>query len=385
MAKVYRQVGQVISKARKARAYTQAKLAKAVGCSQPALSAWEAGDSPPSEEFLDRLATELDLSPSQLRGLIDEAVTRRDVAASDLESEFTHRAIEKARKLFPNGFEIELVAPEQLPVVGNASVKQEWVTNLSSQCNYRIYWFTDFLLQNLASDQRDERQILNSFANALEDVANSPVLEKLLEQNECGRIEHLFLWSGVAYLDLTQSTIERLSVNLVRFIKRLLEISICAVYIEGYGEISSENNQPTDCMHAHISKFLNGNSINERVRSWSDIQHRSRYICGDFWSNGDSLVVYRDIDPEPIQPPLGYRRLRPSFDFYSDPNAYSSLKSKDISNSAINDFGIRWLAPLRVEMLHIHLRAIYEIVSNEGKMCAPIETASKPETVSVDD
>ena len=380
MARQFEKIGRELSASRKSLGLRQSELADIVGCRQPALSAWERGENAPSHEYRQKLCDALSLNVTRFEKLIDEANLSADrksqnirVDEGELESAFARRAINAARSIFgENSLEIELVAPEKLPVVDNVLLQKEWAQNLSRGCNYRIYWFTDFLLQNLSRDPDDEGTLL-SFASALRDIVRNNNFESG-GGAATGMIEHIFIWSDCAYLDLTKSEMKSLRNKMVRFLQQILILPLNRVFIEGCGQVGEGTPNNANCMLDHIDKYTSyrfGRDNNEErdTSIFSEIHYLTRFICGDFWSNGDSLVVYRHSDPHLYKRPMGYRQLRRGYSFYKEPGYYPEIDPEDMSLDGELGAGARWLMPNRVDTLHAHLSEIREIILDQKNLC----------------
>ncbi len=356
-------IGQAIRDARKALKKRQGPFSESLGISQATLSAYEIGSVIPPNPRIEKIAAELNLDANNLLQLAATDRANRHLkgySAVGLISEDQENAgsltanshqqdataiksylhLMRERMDDAGSFSIELVAPEELPVVDNEMVQAEWAENLLTGCTYRIHWFTDFLLANLGKDMEDAYAALESFVTALKSVNRQ--LQQQAEQAgsrseaDFGKVEHLFMWSGSCQLDLSKPQLEKCSTRMVQFVRKLTKVEGNCVFIEGEGEIKREvkgeiaeggkKELPAKKMFDHIDNFLtikrDGKivrlrEIEEQFGQFSDVQVTAGYITGDFWSNGDSVFVFRFEDRYSEYDPIGCRRVRTGPDMFS--------------------------------------------------------------------
>lgn len=364
--------GAVIRAARKAQSLTQQQLSQLITVSQPALSGWENGSSYPSVEHVTALSQVLKIDEHHLSSLIkSESIctqqhlhTLKALSVDDHREQIVLTAVHEARHTFGMQYNVDIVLPSILPLT---ILESEWAKSMQSGCQYRVYWFTDFLLQNLVWDPFGVMSNLESFLEQLRSIAT-----RCANTEQPRAIEHYFCWSGTAFVDATDNTIRRLAKNIANFANTLDSIPLNTLLVDNSHKPDQTTNIASQ-VHSHILAHTlahrDHTKPSDPLHGSRIIQQHARPICGNYWTNGDSVVQYSPIDPECNRPPVTYRVCS------SIQNHLSESRNGESFAPVSSPL---WVPVMQSELLKFHLSEIRVEVKNSANTSVLCESKREP-------
>ena len=139
-----RSLGAFLRRLREERELTQKQVARDLGISQSALSAWESGQTLPPRPQIERIAGALGVSVEQLEAYFEKAESEESYAPRSL-GRIHFQASEHVKRYGPDNLSIWILGASNLSVMESTLVQERWRANLGRGLDYNLIWFLDLV------------------------------------------------------------------------------------------------------------------------------------------------------------------------------------------------------------------------------------------------
>jgi transcriptional regulator with XRE-family HTH domain len=139
-----RSLGAFLRRLREERELTQKQVAKDLGISQSALSAWESGQTLPPRPQILRLAAVLGVGVDALESYFEKAESEESYAPRTL-GRIHVQAAEHVKRYGPDNLSIWILGATNLSVMESTFVQERWRANLNRGIDYNLIWFLDLV------------------------------------------------------------------------------------------------------------------------------------------------------------------------------------------------------------------------------------------------
>jgi len=139
-----RSLGAFLRRLREERELTQKRVAKELGISQSALSAWESGQTLPPRPQIERIAAVLGVGVEALESYFEKAETEENYAPRSL-GRIHVQAAEHIKRYGPDNLSIWILGATNLSVMESTFVQERWRANLMRGIDYNLIWFLDLV------------------------------------------------------------------------------------------------------------------------------------------------------------------------------------------------------------------------------------------------
>ncbi len=139
-----RSLGAFLRRLREERELTQKRVAKELGISQSALSAWESGQTLPPRPQIARIAAVLEVGVDALESYFEKAESEESYAPRTL-GRIHFQASEHVKRYGPDNLSIWILGATNLSVMESTLVQERWRANLSRGIDYNLVWFLDLV------------------------------------------------------------------------------------------------------------------------------------------------------------------------------------------------------------------------------------------------
>lgn len=139
-----RSLGAFLRRLREERELTQKQVARDLGISQSALSAWESGQTLPPRPQIERIAGVLGIGVDQLETYFEKAESEESYAPRSL-GRIHAQAAEHVKRYGPDNLSIWILGATNLSVMESTSVQERWRANLGRGLDYNLIWFLDLV------------------------------------------------------------------------------------------------------------------------------------------------------------------------------------------------------------------------------------------------
>lgn len=139
-----RSLGAFLRRLREERELTQKRVAKELGISQSALSAWESGQTLPPRPQIVRLADVLGVGAEALEAYFEKAESEESYAPRSL-GRIHFQAAEHVKRYGPDNLSIWILGATNLSVMESSFVQERWRANLGRGIDYHLIWFLDLV------------------------------------------------------------------------------------------------------------------------------------------------------------------------------------------------------------------------------------------------
>jgi len=139
-----RSLGAFLRRLREERELTQKQVAKDLGISQSALSAWESGQTLPPRPQIVRIAAVLGVGADALESYFGRAESEEGYAPRSL-GRIHFQAAEHVKRYGPDNLSIWILGATNLSVMESTFVQERWRANLGRGIDYNLIWFLDLV------------------------------------------------------------------------------------------------------------------------------------------------------------------------------------------------------------------------------------------------
>ena len=139
-----RSLGAFLRRLREERELTQKQVARDLGISQSALSAWESGQTLPPRPQIDRIAGVLGVGIDQLEAYFEKAESEESYAPRSL-GRIHAQAAEHVKRYGAENLSIWILGATNLSVMESTFVQDRWRANLGRGIDYNLVWFLDLV------------------------------------------------------------------------------------------------------------------------------------------------------------------------------------------------------------------------------------------------
>lgn len=139
-----RSLGAFLRRLREERELTQKQVAKELGISQSALSAWESGQTLPPRPQMARIAAALGVGVDALETYFEKAESEESYAPRSL-GRIHFQAAEHVKRYGPDNLSIWILGATNLSVMESPFVQERWRANLARGTDYHLIWFLDLV------------------------------------------------------------------------------------------------------------------------------------------------------------------------------------------------------------------------------------------------
>ncbi len=137
-------LGAFLRRLREERELTQKQVARDLGISQSALSAWESGQTLPPRPQIVRLAGVLGVGVEALEAYFEKAESEEGYAPRSL-GRIHFQAAEHIKRYGPDNLSIWILGATNLSVMESTFVQERWRANLGRGIDYNLIWFLDLV------------------------------------------------------------------------------------------------------------------------------------------------------------------------------------------------------------------------------------------------
>jgi len=141
-----RSLGTLLKRLRGERELTQKQVARDLGISQSALSAWESGTTLPPRAQVQRIATVLRTDIETLQPYFEKAESEETYAPRSV-GRIHFQAAQHVKRYGPENLSIWILGATNLSVMENAQVQERWCANLLRGIDYNLIWFLDLVAE----------------------------------------------------------------------------------------------------------------------------------------------------------------------------------------------------------------------------------------------
>ncbi|HUL07744.1 MAG TPA: helix-turn-helix domain-containing protein [Candidatus Acidoferrum sp.] len=139
-----RSLGAFLRRLREERELTQKQVARDLGISQSALSAWESGQTLPPRPQIERIAGVLGVGVDQLEAYFEKAESEESYAPRSL-GRIHAQAAEHVKRYGAENLSIWILGATNLSVMESTFVQERWRANLGRGIDYNLVWFLDLV------------------------------------------------------------------------------------------------------------------------------------------------------------------------------------------------------------------------------------------------
>jgi transcriptional regulator with XRE-family HTH domain len=139
-----RSLGAFLRRLREERELTQKQVARDLGISQSALSAWESGQTLPPRPQIERIAGVLGIGVDQLEAYFEKAESEESYAPRSL-GRIHAQAAEHVKRYGSDNLSIWILGATNLSVMESSFVQERWRANLGRGLDYHLIWFLDLV------------------------------------------------------------------------------------------------------------------------------------------------------------------------------------------------------------------------------------------------
>jgi len=139
-----RSLGAFLRRLREERELTQKQVARDLGISQSALSAWESGQTLPPRPQMARIAAVLGVGVDALEAYFEKAESEESYAPRTL-GRIHYQASEHVKRYGPDNLSIWILGATNLSVMESTYVQERWRANLGRGIDYNLVWFLDLV------------------------------------------------------------------------------------------------------------------------------------------------------------------------------------------------------------------------------------------------
>src|SRR5262249_22389199 len=137
-------LGAFLRRLREERELTQKQLARDLGISQSARSAWESGQTLPPRPQIERIAGVLGIGVDQLETHFEKAESEESYAPRSL-GRIHAQAAEHVKRYGADNLSIWILGATNLSVMESTFVQERWRANLVRGIDYHLLWFLDLV------------------------------------------------------------------------------------------------------------------------------------------------------------------------------------------------------------------------------------------------
>lgn len=137
-------LGALLRRLREERELTQKQVARDLGISQSALSAWESGQTLPPRPQMPRIAAALGVGIEALEPYFETAETEESYPPRSL-GRIHVQAAEHVKRYGPDNLSIWILGATNLSVMEGPFVQERWRANLLRGLDYNLIWFLDLV------------------------------------------------------------------------------------------------------------------------------------------------------------------------------------------------------------------------------------------------
>jgi transcriptional regulator with XRE-family HTH domain len=137
-------LGALLRRLRDEREMTQKQVARNLGISQSALSAWESGQTLPPRPQMERIATVYGVPVETLATFFEKAETEESYAPHSL-GRIHVQADEHVKRFGPDNLSVWILGATNLSVMERPFVQERWRANMLRGINYNVIWFLDLI------------------------------------------------------------------------------------------------------------------------------------------------------------------------------------------------------------------------------------------------
>src|SRR5215813_1604047 len=139
-----RSLGAFLKRLREERELTQKQVARDLGISQSALSAWESGTTLPPRAQVQRIATVLRTDIETLQPYFEKAESEETYAPRSV-GRIHFQAAQHVKRYGPENLSIWILGATNLSVMESPFVQERWRANLARGTDYHLIWFLDLV------------------------------------------------------------------------------------------------------------------------------------------------------------------------------------------------------------------------------------------------
>jgi transcriptional regulator with XRE-family HTH domain len=139
-----RSLGAFLRRLRDERELTQKQVARELGISQSALSAWESGQTLPPRPQIERLAAVLGVGVEAIESYFEKAETEESFRPHS-SARVRFQGAEHVKRYGAENFTIWILGATNLQAVQGSSVPDSWRANLLQGIDYNVIWFLDLV------------------------------------------------------------------------------------------------------------------------------------------------------------------------------------------------------------------------------------------------
>jgi transcriptional regulator with XRE-family HTH domain len=137
-------LGALLRRLREERELTQKQVARDLGISQSALSAWESGQTLPPRPQIERIAAILGVGVDALETYFEKAETEESYAPRSL-GRIHVQAAEHVKRFGPDNLSVWILGATNLSVMEGPFVQERWRANMLRGIDYSVIWFLDLV------------------------------------------------------------------------------------------------------------------------------------------------------------------------------------------------------------------------------------------------
>ncbi len=137
-------LGAFLRRLREERELTQKQVARNLGISQSALSAWESGQTLPPHPQIERIAAVYSVPIETLEPYFEKAETEESYQPHSL-GRIHVQAAEHVKRFGPDNLAIWILGVTNLSVMEGPFVQERWRANMLRGIDYNIIWFLDLI------------------------------------------------------------------------------------------------------------------------------------------------------------------------------------------------------------------------------------------------
>jgi transcriptional regulator with XRE-family HTH domain len=137
-------LGAFLRRLREERELTQKQVAKNLGISQSALSAWESGQTLPPRPQIERVAAIFGVGVEALETYFEKAESEESYAPRSL-GRIHIQAAEHVKRFGPDNLSVWILGATNLSVMEGPFVQERWRVNMLRGIDYNVVWFLDLI------------------------------------------------------------------------------------------------------------------------------------------------------------------------------------------------------------------------------------------------
>ncbi len=137
-------LGALLRRLREERELTQKQVARNLGISQSALSAWESGQTLPPRPQMQRIAAVLGVGVEAIESYFETAESEESYPPRSL-GRIHVQAAEHVKRFGPDNLAIWILGATNLSAMEGPFVQERWRANLLRGIDYNVIWFLDLV------------------------------------------------------------------------------------------------------------------------------------------------------------------------------------------------------------------------------------------------